>query len=48
MANAELKANDNELCGKEKSRTEAVTKWNSSRVSLEPGLLVSLMTLAQQ
>lgn len=40
------KANAEELCGKEKCRTEAVNKWNSP--SLEPVLLVLLMTLAQQ
>lgn len=42
------KASAEELCGKEKCRTEAVNQWNSPRVSLEPVLLVLLMTLAQQ
>lgn len=32
------KANDKELCGKEKRGTEAVNTWNSSKVSLEPSL----------
>lgn len=33
------KANDKELCGKQKCRTEAANKWNSSsRVSPEPSL----------
>lgn len=32
------KANDKELSGKEKCPTEAVNKWNSSRVNLEPSL----------
>lgn len=41
------KAKDRELCGKEKCQTEALREWNSSRVSLEPVLLVLLMTLAQ-